>query len=56
MFGALDISTSALVANRVRLDAISANLANADVPVDPNRPSCQASGGAITVPPHRTWL
>ncbi|MFM1822938.1 MAG: Flagellar basal-body rod protein FlgC [Planctomycetota bacterium] len=36
MFGALDISTSALVANRVRLDAISANLANADVPVDPN--------------------
>ena len=25
MFGALDISTSALVANRTRLDAISAN-------------------------------
>jgi flagellar basal-body rod protein FlgC len=36
MFGALDISTSALVANRTRLDAISANLANVDVPVDPN--------------------
>lgn len=35
MFGALDISTSALVANRTRLDAISANLANAEVPVDP---------------------
>lgn len=35
MFGALDISTSALVANRTRLDAISANLANIDVPVDP---------------------
>ena len=35
MFGALDISTSALVANRTRFDAISANLANVDVPVDP---------------------
>ena len=35
MFGSLDISTSALVANRTRLDAISANLANVDVPVDP---------------------
>lgn len=35
MFGSLDISTSALVANRVRLDAIAANMANIDVPVDP---------------------
>ena len=30
MFGALDISTSSLVANRVRLEAISANIANAN--------------------------
>ncbi|MFZ9881814.1 MAG: flagellar basal body rod protein FlgC [Phycisphaerales bacterium] len=36
MFGIFDVSTSALVANRTRLDAISANIANADVPVDPN--------------------
>ena len=35
MFGILDISTSALVANRTRLDAIAANIANVDVPVDP---------------------
>ena len=35
MFGMLDISTSALVAQRTRLDAIAANLANADVKVDP---------------------
>ncbi len=28
MYGALDISTSALVANRIRLDVISANVAN----------------------------
>ncbi len=35
MFGSLDVSTSALVANRVRLDAIAANMANIDVPVDP---------------------
>jgi len=31
MFGSLDISTSALIAHRTRLDAISANIANADV-------------------------
>ncbi len=30
MYGALDISTSALVAHRTRLDVISANLANRD--------------------------
>lgn len=36
MFGVFDVSTSALVANRTRLDAISANIANADVPVDPS--------------------
>jgi flagellar basal-body rod protein FlgC len=30
MFGSLDISTSALIANRVRLEAISANIANKD--------------------------
>lgn len=35
MFGALDLSTSALVANRIRLDVISANIANVDVPIDP---------------------
>ena len=29
MFGALDVSTSALVAQRTRMDVISANLANA---------------------------
>jgi len=30
MFGSLDISTSALVAQRIRLDAIAGNIANAD--------------------------
>jgi len=35
MFTSFDISTSALVANRTRLDAIAANIANIDVPVDP---------------------
>ena len=30
MFGSLDISTSGLIANRVRLEAISANIANAN--------------------------
>lgn len=30
MIGALDISTSALVAQRVRMDVISSNIANAD--------------------------
>lgn len=34
MYGALDISTSALVANRTRLDVISANLANRDTILD----------------------
>ena len=38
MFGMLDISTSALAAQRTRLDAIAANLANADVKVDPQSP------------------
>ena len=38
MFGMLDISTSALAAQRTRLDAIAANLANADVKVDPKSP------------------
>ena len=32
MFPALDISTSALVAQRVRLDAVSSNLANLSTP------------------------
>jgi flagellar basal-body rod protein FlgC len=36
MFTTFDISTSGLVANRTRLDAIAANIANVDVPVDPN--------------------
>ncbi|MFM7135065.1 MAG: flagellar basal body rod protein FlgC [Planctomycetota bacterium] len=36
MFGSLDISTSGLVAQRTRLDAIAANIANADVAVDPD--------------------
>jgi flagellar basal-body rod protein FlgC len=31
MFGSLDISTSGLIANRVRLDTISANIAGKDV-------------------------
>lgn len=35
MFTAFDISTSGLVANRTRLDAIASNIANVDVPVDP---------------------
>jgi len=30
MFGSLDISTSALVAQRIRLDTIAGNIANAD--------------------------
>jgi flagellar basal-body rod protein FlgC len=30
MFGSLDVSTSGLIANRIRLEAISANIANAD--------------------------
>ncbi|MEX0776181.1 MAG: flagellar basal body rod protein FlgC [Phycisphaeraceae bacterium] len=34
MFGALDISTSALVAQRTRLDVISANVANRDAIYD----------------------
>ncbi len=36
MFGSLDISTSALVAQRTRLDAIAGNVANAFTPADPN--------------------
>ena len=35
MFTVFDISTSALVATRTRLDAIASNIANVDVPVDP---------------------
>lgn len=38
MYGSLDISTSALVANRTRLDAIAANLAAAQVGGNPNGP------------------
>lgn len=36
MFGSLDISTSALVANRQRLETISANMANASTILDEN--------------------
>ncbi len=36
MFSALSISSSGLYAQRVRMDAIAANIANADVPVDPS--------------------
>jgi flagellar basal-body rod protein FlgC len=39
MFLSLDISTSGLVAQRTRLDAISSNIANADVIVDPKSPT-----------------
>lgn len=38
MYGSLDISTSALVANRIRMDAIAANLAAAQVGGNPNGP------------------
>jgi flagellar basal-body rod protein FlgC len=38
MYGLLDISASALVANRTRLDAIAANLASADVGGNPDGP------------------
>lgn len=37
MFGALDISTSALVAQRHRVEMIAANMAMRDVAVDPSR-------------------
>lgn len=36
MFGALDTSTSALVAQRIRMDAISSNIAGKDVNFDEN--------------------
>ncbi len=36
MFGALDISTSGLVAQRTRLDVISANILNAETILDAN--------------------
>ena len=36
MFGSLDISTSALVAQRIRMDTIAGNIANASTPADPN--------------------
>ncbi len=39
MNGSLDISTSALAANRVRLDAIAANMAAAQVGGNPNGPT-----------------
>jgi flagellar basal-body rod protein FlgC len=40
MFGAFDISSSALTAQRVRLDTISSNLANVDSVLGPdNKPS-----------------
>jgi flagellar basal-body rod protein FlgC len=38
MYGSLDISTSALVAQRTRLDAIAANIAAADIGGNPNGP------------------
>ena len=47
MFGVLDVSTSALVANRTRLDAIAANIANVDVPVDPRSKSAPFSGRVV---------
>lgn len=37
MFGALDIPTSALVAQRERMVTIAANMAKADAPVDPSK-------------------
>jgi flagellar basal-body rod protein FlgC len=61
MFGQLDISTSGMVAQRTRLDAISANLANANTLLDsdgnlnpfrrrevflaPGNPTAQSAGG-----------
>lgn len=36
MYGALDISTSGMIAQRIRLEAIAANIANKDVLVDEN--------------------
>ncbi len=36
MYGALDISTSALVAQRIRMDTIAGNVANASTPADPD--------------------
>jgi flagellar basal-body rod protein FlgC len=36
MFGSLDISTSGMIANRVRLEAIAANIANSDSLVNEN--------------------
>ena len=36
MFGALDTSTSALVANRVRMETVAANIANANSITDEN--------------------
>ncbi len=36
MISALDISTSALVAQRIRLNAISSNIANVDTPINEN--------------------
>lgn len=36
MINALDISTSALVAQRIRLNTISSNLANIDTPINEN--------------------
>ena len=38
MHGLLDVSTSALVAQRIRMDAIAANLASADIGGNPNGP------------------
>lgn len=48
MYGSLDISVSALVAQRVRFDTISANLASADVPGNP--------AGPVKPPPIREAL
>ncbi len=39
MFGSFDISTSALIAQRTRIDTITSNIANMSSAVDPNNPS-----------------
>jgi flagellar basal-body rod protein FlgC len=48
VYGSLDISTSALVANRTRLDAIAANLASAQIGGNPNGPNKPPSIREVT--------
>jgi len=51
MFGSLDISTSALVAQRIRMDTIAGNIANASTPADPNgRPGVYQRRVAVFAP------